>query len=51
EANYHSALSAALRAVNFPLLAHLESHKDASIVDIMGLLHLEGPAAETPEAS
>ncbi|GJW65347.1 hypothetical protein Tco_0117231 [Tanacetum coccineum] len=35
EANYHSALSAALRAVNFPLLAQLESYKDASIADIM----------------
>ncbi|GJS89959.1 hypothetical protein Tco_0772595 [Tanacetum coccineum] len=50
EANYLSAVSA-LRDVNFPLLAQLESHKDANIVDIMGLLHLEGPAAETPEAS
>ncbi|GKC79973.1 hypothetical protein Tco_1130747 [Tanacetum coccineum] len=28
-----------------------DSHKDASIADIMGLLHLEGSAAETPEAS
>nr|GFB57069.1 hypothetical protein [Tanacetum cinerariifolium] len=34
---------------NFPLLAQLESQKDASIVDIMGLLHLEGLAAETSE--
>ncbi|GJT20072.1 hypothetical protein Tco_0878778 [Tanacetum coccineum] len=49
EANYMSAVSA-LRAVNFPLHAQLESYKDASIVDLMGLLHLEGPAAETPEA-
>ncbi|GKF79725.1 hypothetical protein Tco_0235293, partial [Tanacetum coccineum] len=40
-----------LRAVDFPLLAQLESQKDASIVDIMGLYHLEGPAAETLEAN
>ncbi|GKD34284.1 hypothetical protein Tco_1249793 [Tanacetum coccineum] len=50
EANYLFVVSA-LRDVNFPLLAQLESHKDASIADIMGLLHLEGPIAETPEAS
>ncbi|GJV79491.1 hypothetical protein Tco_1515361 [Tanacetum coccineum] len=49
EANYMSDVSA-LRAVNFPLLAQLESHKDASIADLMGLLHLEGPAAKTLEA-
>ncbi|GKE98589.1 hypothetical protein Tco_0021940 [Tanacetum coccineum] len=29
----------------------LESQKDASIADIMSLLHLEGPATETPKAS
>ncbi|GKC17146.1 hypothetical protein Tco_1013928 [Tanacetum coccineum] len=46
KANYIFAVSA-LRAMNFPLLAQLESHKDASIADLMGLLHLEGPAAET----
>ncbi|GJZ18293.1 hypothetical protein Tco_0554416 [Tanacetum coccineum] len=34
-----------------PLLAQLESHKNASIADIMSLLHLEGPTAETLEAS
>ncbi|GKC40749.1 hypothetical protein Tco_1053133 [Tanacetum coccineum] len=28
----------------------LPSHKDANIADLMGLLHLEGLAAETPEA-
>ncbi|GKF51448.1 hypothetical protein Tco_0147915, partial [Tanacetum coccineum] len=49
EANFVSAVNA-LRAVYFPLLAQLASQKDASITDIMGLLHLEGPAAETPEA-
>ncbi|GKG30641.1 hypothetical protein Tco_0423129, partial [Tanacetum coccineum] len=27
------------------------SLKDATIADIMGLLHLEGPAAETPDAN
>ncbi|GJY02162.1 hypothetical protein Tco_0360314 [Tanacetum coccineum] len=42
---YVSAVNA-LCNVDFPLLAQLESHKDASIADIMGLLHLEGPAAE-----
>ncbi|GKE26457.1 hypothetical protein Tco_1441841, partial [Tanacetum coccineum] len=50
EANYVSNVNA-LRAVDFPLLSQLESQKDASIFDIMGLLHLEGPAAETPEAN
>ncbi|GJZ81815.1 hypothetical protein Tco_0646809 [Tanacetum coccineum] len=50
EANYVSTVNA-LRAVDFPLLSQLESQKDASIIDIMGLLHLEGPAAETPEAN
>ncbi|GJT74864.1 hypothetical protein Tco_1041589 [Tanacetum coccineum] len=50
KANYISVVNA-LRAVDFPFLAQLESHKDASIADIIGLLHLEGPAAETPEAS
>nr|GEV53918.1 hypothetical protein [Tanacetum cinerariifolium] len=49
KANYMSDVSA-LRVVNFHLLAQLESHKDASIADLLGLLHLEGPAAETPEA-
>ncbi|GJR34518.1 hypothetical protein Tco_1210202 [Tanacetum coccineum] len=40
EANYVSAVNA-LRTVDFPLLSQLESQKDASIADIMGLLHLE----------
>ncbi|GKF87744.1 hypothetical protein Tco_0258621 [Tanacetum coccineum] len=48
KANCMSAVSA-LRTVNFPLLAQLASHKDANIVDLMGLLHLEGPTAKTPE--
>nr|GEW51292.1 hypothetical protein [Tanacetum cinerariifolium]GEY43826.1 hypothetical protein [Tanacetum cinerariifolium] len=37
--------------MGFPLLAQLESQKHASIADIMGLLHLEGLAVETLEAS
>ncbi|GJZ60375.1 hypothetical protein Tco_0616191 [Tanacetum coccineum] len=49
KANYVSAMNA-LRAVDFPLLAQPASQKDASIADIMGLLHLDGQAAETPEA-
>ncbi|GJZ33895.1 hypothetical protein Tco_0579331 [Tanacetum coccineum] len=52
--DYLAALGGAIgRAIDkdFPLLAQLESQKDASIVDIMGLLNLEGPAAETPEAN
>nr|GEV47623.1 hypothetical protein [Tanacetum cinerariifolium] len=50
KANYISDVST-LRAMNFPLLAQLESHKDASIANIMGLLYLEGPGAEAPETS
>ncbi|GKE16558.1 hypothetical protein Tco_1424135 [Tanacetum coccineum] len=50
EANYVSVVHA-LRDLDFPLLSQLESRKDTSIADIMSLLHLEGPAAETPEAS
>ncbi|GJZ09740.1 hypothetical protein Tco_0544023 [Tanacetum coccineum] len=50
EANYVSAVNA-LHAMDFHLLAQLESQKDASIADIMGLLHLEGPAVETLKAS
>nr|GEV42942.1 hypothetical protein [Tanacetum cinerariifolium] len=44
EANCNSTVNA-LRVVDFPLLALLESQKDASIADIMGLLHLDGDAA------
>nr|GEX59859.1 hypothetical protein [Tanacetum cinerariifolium] len=50
EANYIFAINA-LRIVGFPLLAQLESQKDASMADIMDLLCLEGPAAETLKAS
>ncbi|GKE00480.1 hypothetical protein Tco_1388463, partial [Tanacetum coccineum] len=50
EANFVSAVDA-LHAVYFPLLAQLESRKDASMADIFDLLHLEGHAAEIPEAS
>nr|GEV36679.1 hypothetical protein [Tanacetum cinerariifolium] len=49
EANYMFDVSA-FRTVNFTLLSQLESHKDANIADLMGLLHLEGPVTETPEA-
>ncbi|GJV17540.1 hypothetical protein Tco_1362863 [Tanacetum coccineum] len=49
EANYVSVVSA-LCNMDFPLLAQLASHKDTSISDLMALLRLEGPAAETPEA-
>ncbi|GKB40760.1 hypothetical protein Tco_0885702, partial [Tanacetum coccineum] len=50
EANFFFVVDA-LRALNFPLLAQLESRTDASMADIFDLLRLEGPAAETPEAS
>ncbi|GJV27758.1 hypothetical protein Tco_1384206 [Tanacetum coccineum] len=50
EAYYVAAINA-LRAMDFTLLAQLESQKDASMADIMDLIRLEGPAAETPEAS
>ncbi|GJQ89433.1 hypothetical protein Tco_0000572 [Tanacetum coccineum] len=50
EANYISIVNA-LCAVDFPFLAQLASQKDASIANIMGLLHLEGPVAETPKAN
>nr|GFA86070.1 hypothetical protein [Tanacetum cinerariifolium] len=49
KANYISVVST-LHAMNFPLLAQLESHKDSNIADIMGLLYLEGPIAEASEA-
>ncbi|GJX36835.1 hypothetical protein Tco_0248392 [Tanacetum coccineum] len=41
----------ALYGLDFPLLSQPESQKDVSIADIMSLLHLKGPAAETLEAS
>nr|GEW27191.1 hypothetical protein [Tanacetum cinerariifolium] len=43
EADYVSVVSA-LCDVDFPLLAQLASHKDASMSDLMDLLHLEGDA-------
>ncbi|GJW94396.1 hypothetical protein Tco_0174068 [Tanacetum coccineum] len=45
EADFNSALQK-LREVDFPLLAELKSHKDASVKDIMNLLCLENIAAE-----
>ncbi|GKE88570.1 hypothetical protein Tco_1566045 [Tanacetum coccineum] len=39
----------ALRNLEFNLLAQLELQKDASIANIMNLLHLEGPSAESSE--
>nr|GEV35284.1 transposase (putative), gypsy type [Tanacetum cinerariifolium] len=50
EANYLTAIND-LYYVDFPLLAQLESRKDASIIDIIDLLHLEGSAAKTLEGS
>ncbi|GJV71194.1 hypothetical protein Tco_1491189 [Tanacetum coccineum] len=50
KADYVAAINA-LCAVDFYFLAQLESPKDASMADIMDLFRLEGPAAETPEAS
>ncbi|GJT25699.1 hypothetical protein Tco_0895636 [Tanacetum coccineum] len=41
----------ALRAVEFPLLSQLASHKDARISDIMDLFRLEGPASKALEVS
>ncbi|GKA31603.1 hypothetical protein Tco_0717908, partial [Tanacetum coccineum] len=40
-----------LREVDFPLLAELSSYKDASTVDIMDLIRLEGPFANAPGMS
>ncbi|GJY84828.1 hypothetical protein Tco_0498854 [Tanacetum coccineum] len=50
EADYTSALQR-LREVDFPLLAELKSHKDASTADVMDLLRLEGPLADAPGMS
>ncbi|GJY85941.1 hypothetical protein Tco_0499967 [Tanacetum coccineum] len=50
EAGHNSALQR-LREVDFPLLAKLSSHKDASTVDIMDLLRLEDPLADAPGMS
>ncbi|GJR24697.1 hypothetical protein Tco_0973224 [Tanacetum coccineum] len=45
EVDYNSALPR-IREVDFPLLAELSAHKDASTVDIMNLLRLESPLAD-----
>nr|GEV61060.1 hypothetical protein [Tanacetum cinerariifolium] len=50
ESDYIAAINA-LQGVSFSLLAQLEAKKDASMADIMDLLRLEGPAAETSKAS
>nr|GEV90992.1 hypothetical protein [Tanacetum cinerariifolium] len=50
ESDYIVAINA-LQGVSFSLLVQLEANKDASMTDIMDLLRLEGPAAETSEAS
>ncbi|GKF59412.1 hypothetical protein Tco_0176198, partial [Tanacetum coccineum] len=50
KADYNSALQR-LCEVEFPLLAELKSHKDASTADVMNLLHLEGPLADSPGMS
>ncbi|GKC30841.1 hypothetical protein Tco_1038135, partial [Tanacetum coccineum] len=47
EADFNSALQE-LHEIDFPLLAELKSHKDASVEDIMNLLRLEGPLADAP---
>nr|GEW69482.1 hypothetical protein [Tanacetum cinerariifolium] len=49
EANYVVVVNA-LRAVNFPFLAQLNSHKDSSMADLMDLFGLEGHAAQASEA-
>ncbi|GKD46389.1 hypothetical protein Tco_1271034 [Tanacetum coccineum] len=46
-ADYTSSLKE-LCKVDFSLLAELKSHKDASIEDIMSLLHLESPLVDVP---
>ncbi|GJV44875.1 hypothetical protein Tco_1429411 [Tanacetum coccineum] len=45
EAKYVEAINA-LGAVDFSMLSELKSKKDASIVDLIDSLHLEGPLAE-----
>ncbi|GJQ96157.1 hypothetical protein Tco_0007296 [Tanacetum coccineum] len=50
EADFNSALQK-LREVDFPLLAELKSHKDASVEDIMNLIRLEGTLADAPGMS
>nr|GEU90426.1 hypothetical protein [Tanacetum cinerariifolium] len=48
--DYNSALQR-LRDVDFPLLAELNTHKDASTAYIMDLLRLESPLADAPKMS
>ncbi|GJV11996.1 hypothetical protein Tco_1353537 [Tanacetum coccineum] len=50
KADYTSAFQR-LREVDFPLLAELKSHKDASTTDVIDLLRLEGPFADAPGIS
>nr|GFB08149.1 hypothetical protein [Tanacetum cinerariifolium] len=50
KSDYIAAINA-LQGVSFLLLALLEANKDTSMADIIDLLHLEGPAAETSDAS
>ncbi|GKD90491.1 hypothetical protein Tco_1365998 [Tanacetum coccineum] len=50
EARYVSAVLA-FCGLDFNLISQLESQNNASIVDIMSLLCLEGPSAKTPEGS
>nr|GEV26153.1 hypothetical protein [Tanacetum cinerariifolium] len=47
EVDYNSTLHR-LREVDFPLLAELKSHKNASVKDIMNFLRLEGLLADAP---
>ncbi|GJZ43242.1 hypothetical protein Tco_0590497 [Tanacetum coccineum] len=49
EAKYIDAVNA-LGTVDFSLISKLKSKKDASMVDLMDSLHLEGPLAEIPRA-
>ncbi|GJW02739.1 hypothetical protein Tco_1561595 [Tanacetum coccineum] len=49
ESDYVAVVNA-LQNVSFPLLAQLEAHKDASMADIMDLLRLESPTAESSKA-
>ncbi|GKD92177.1 hypothetical protein Tco_1372014, partial [Tanacetum coccineum] len=49
ESDYVAAVNS-LQSVIFPLLVQLETHKDASMADIMDLLRLESPTVETSEA-
>ncbi|GJW35360.1 hypothetical protein Tco_0058280, partial [Tanacetum coccineum] len=49
ESNYVVVVNA-LQGVSFSLLTQLEAHKDASMADIMDLLRLECPTAETSKA-